>query len=143
MNEYVTVPNVTMLMIVFLNVWQVGKSVLRIIKDRTATTYDDTALAWMESIEAKANAAQEGEWVKAYAPSFWVQVEALSQSQGLKGVSKLAMYLKLAHDAYVAAKGKTLSAESVKSLELLAGGLSASAKLPAIANPTQAAQVSR
>jgi len=83
---------------------------------------------------------KENDWVKAYAPAFWAQVEALSLNTKLPSAAKAALYLKMAHDAYIAAEGKTLSAESVKSLELLAGGLSASAKLPAIANPTPAAQ---
>lgn len=138
MMEYLTATNVTMFFVIFLNVWQIGKSVLGFLKSRTATSYDDKAYELMTAIESKLKSASEADFVKTYAPAFWAQVEALAQAQGLKGVSKLAMFLKLAHDAYMAAEGKTLSAESVKSLELLAGGMSASAKLPALGNPQPA-----
>ena len=139
MMEYITADRLTVAFTAFLIVWQVGKSALRFFAPRTGTTADDAALAWMESAEQKVQAVEESQWIKSYAPAFWAQVEALSMNTKLPSAAKAALYLKMAHDAYIAAKGKTLSVESVKTLETLAAGMSATAKLP---NP-QPAPVSR
>ena len=136
-----TPANVTMLFTVFLTIWQVGKSILRVIAGKTETKYDDNALSIMESAESRLKAIDESEWVKTYAPAFWAQVEAISTTQvpALKGAGKLCYFLGMAHKAYVEATGKALSGSGAKALELVAGGLSAQAKIGAAANPTQAA----
>lgn len=136
----ITVEKLTLAIVVFLTGWQILKSVLRFVAPKTETTVDDKVLAFMESAEKKAVEAEESQWVKDNGPAFWAQVEALSKTEipQLKNVGKLAYYLGLAHQAYVGAKGKGLSAPALKQLETLAGGLSAQAKLPLPGNPSLA-----
>ncbi len=135
----INIQSLTLALTLFLTLWQIGKSALRVIAPMTKTAADDQALAAMESAEAQAKKIEENEWVKSYGPGFWAQVEAVSKTEipALKGVGKLAYYLGLAHQAWIAAHGSGLSASAVKQLEQIAAGMSASAKV-ASANPQPA-----
>ena len=135
----ITVQNLTLAFTAFLTLWQVGKSALRMIAPLTSTTADDRALSALEAAESRAAQLEENEWVKAYGPGFWAQVEAIGKTEipALKGVGKLAYYLGLAHQAWTAAHNTGLSAAGVKQLEQIAAGLSASAKVAPV-NPQPA-----
>lgn len=138
MPEWMTAQNMTLFLTAFLTLWQMGKSALRTIAPlTTGTTADDKALAAMESAEKKLEQIEQNEWVKAYGPGFWLQVEALSKTQipALKGVSKLALFLGMAHQAWAASHQTGLGAGSVTQLEHMAASMSAEEKL---ANPRPA-----
>jgi len=102
-----------------LALFEVGKSVFRYIAGKTSNTYDDKIIAFIDSVEGKLHGITESEWVIANAPKFWAFVENLSKTNvpTLKGVQKLATAFTIAHAAYDAAKGKTLSADGLKLLE--------------------------
>jgi len=123
--------NISLALMAFLTVWQVGKSILRFVAPRTDSKVDDSLVAAMDSAERKLVQVEESEWVRENGPAFWAQVEAISETEipALKGVGKLAYYLGIAHQAYVAMRGKGLSPAGVKQLEIMAAGLSASQKV--------------
>lgn len=137
----INVQHLTLAITLFLTLWQVGKSILRVVAPMTKDIEaDDKALAAMESAEAKLKQVEENEWVRSYGPGFWAQVEAVSKTDipALKGVGKLAYYLGLAHQAWIAAHNTGLSASGVKQLEQIAAGMSASAKVSVPVNPQPA-----
>lgn len=128
--EYLTKENLTLALMVLMIAWEIAKQILRWVAPRTETKIDDNVLAAMTSAQANWDKVQENQWIREYGPGFWAQVEALSLNTGLKGFAKLCYFLTMAHKAYAEAHQKALSLQGVKSLELLASSMSATAKLP-------------
>lgn len=125
--SWVADPNhLTLLVTLFIALWQVSKSVLRWLAPRTKTTVDDSVLAFM----GKAEAMEECDWVRDMAPGFFAQAESLGKKGELgSGIGKLAYYVLVARDAYQAAKGKPISAAGEILLKQYAGKLAAQQKL--------------
>ena len=119
--------------LVFLAIWQVGKSVLRYMAPRTDTSLDDKLSALIDRLEGKTKQVSESDFVREFSPKIWAGIESMSRIDAsgagvLSGMQKLAAALVTIHNAWIAASGKTLSGDGIKLFEAEMARLSQEAK---------------
>ncbi len=123
--EYLTIQNITAFFAAIL----VLDRILRAIAQMTSTKVDDQAIETIDKARS---------WAQNNAPHFWAVIEQLSQVGAIPKAQKAAEFMLRLRAAYVEATGKTLPQAASLEAQTVAAGLSAAAKLPAIANPTPA-----
>ncbi len=135
MSEYLTVPNVALVLSLIANVAAALIAGLRWMAPRTATTIDDQAVANIDGAKA---------WAEKWAPTFWMMVEAATKTGRLPtGVNKTTEFIIQLRDAFKREHGKEMPVQAEAVAGHVAADLSASDKLvkldPRFAPPVVAA----